>query len=382
MEIIQEGKVKFYASRDKAGKISKELEVFYNPVMKFNRDVAVLLLNSYGQKGLIMCDLMAGSGVRSLRFLKELKPGIIDKLVVNDYDERFQELFKKNLELNGIKEKSIEEKKIEVKSMDANRLLLDSMGFDYIDIDPFGSPNDFLENSIVRLSRKGILAVTATDTAPLAGTFPDACMRKYWAKPLRNHLMHEIGLRILIRKIQLIGAQHDKALIPIFAYYKDHYFRIFFKCVKGKQECDKLFEEHKYFLYCNNCQSFWTSNINHGICCNEDMEYAGPLWIGELFDKTLAKKVANADKEDKFLQTILYESKIDKIGFYDIHALAKRHKFSIPNYERLLATLNKKGKAHNYASRTHFSEKGVKTTLTVRELLKEIHADFLSSTGK
>lgn len=369
MDIILEGDAKFYASKDKKGKISKELDVFYNPVMKFNRDVSVLLLNALGETHLKICDLMAGSGVRSLRFLKELKKGIIDRLVVNDYSENFEELFKKNLKLNSIKEND----RIEIKSMDANTLLLDSMGFDYIDIDPFGSPNDFLDASITRLSRRGILAVTATDTAPLAGTFPDACQRKYWAKPLRNHLMHEIGLRILIRKIQFIGAQHDKALIPIYAYYRDHYFRIFFKCVKGKQECDKILSQHQYFLYCTNCQSFWTSSINYGICCNKDMEYAGPLWTGELFDSILAKKILSIDKENRFLKTIYEESKIDAIGFYDIHALAKKHKFAIPNYERLLVALNKKGKS----SRTHFTEQGIKTTLNVRELLKVIHALFL-----
>lgn len=365
MEIISEGKVKFYASRDKAGKISKELEVFYNPVMTFNRDVSVLLLNALNQKGLQMCDLMAGSGVRSLRFLKELKQGIINHLVVNDYDDGFQELLKKNLKLNSIKEND----KIEIKSMDANKLLLDSIGFDYIDIDPFGSPNNFLENAIVRLSRRGILALTATDTAPLAGTFPNTCMRKYWAKPLSNHLMHEIGLRILIRKVQLLGVQHDKALIPIYSYFKDHYFRIFFRCIKGKKECDKILLQHNYFLYCNNCQSFRTSKINHGICCNNEMEYAGPLWIGELFNSALAKKILSMDKENRFLKTIYEESKIDAIGFYDIHVLAKKHKFAIPNYEKLLVALNKNGKS----SRTHFSEQGIKTTLNVRELLKEIH---------
>ncbi len=365
MDMIVEGSARFFASKDKAGKISKELEVFYNPVMKFNRDVSIYLLNALGEKHLQVCDLMAGSGVRSLRFLKELKPGIIDRLVVNDYDEGFQDLFKKNIGLNEIDGKK---SNVYVYSMDANNLLLESAGFDYIDIDPFGSPNDFLENSIVRLSRKGILAVTATDTAPLAGTFPDACLRKYWAKPLNNHLMHEIGLRILIRKVQLLGAQHDKALIPIYSYFKDHYFRIFFKCVKGKKECDKILRQHEYLLYCNTCQSFWNSPINHGCCCNKDMEHVGPLWIGGLWDMKLAKKISDADKEKKFLHTIYSESKIDGMGFYDIHALAKRHKFAIPNYEKLLVALNKKGKA----SRTHFSEQGIKTNLNVRELLSEI----------
>jgi len=367
MDILIEGNAKFYASRDMAGKISKKLEVFYNPIMKFNRDVSILLLNNLGEKNLQACDLMAGSGVRSLRFITELKSGIVDRLIVNDYNEKFEELFKKNLELNNIDHKK---SNVHIYSMDANKLLLESNGFDYIDIDPFGSPNDFLENAIVRLSRGGILAVTATDTAPLAGTFPDACQRKYWAKPLNNHMMHEIGLRILIRKVQLLGAQHEKALLPIYSYFKDHYFRVFFKCVKGKKECDRTLQQHKYLLYCNNCQSFWFSKINHGMCCNNDMEQAGPLWTGDLWNKTLAKKISDADKNNKFLNMICEESNIDAIGFYDIHSLAKKHKFAIPNYEQLLIVLNKKGKS----SRTHFSEHGIKTKLNVRELMKEIHA--------
>ena len=44
--------------------------------------------------------------------------------------------------------------------------------------------------------------------------------------------MHEIGLRILIRRVQLAGSVYDKALIPILSYSKEHYMRVFFKCEK------------------------------------------------------------------------------------------------------------------------------------------------------
>ena len=101
-----------------------------------------------------------------------------------------------------------------VQDKDANMFILESSGFDYIDIDPFGSPNFLLDSSVKRISRGGILAVTATDTSALAGSYPDACRRKYWAEPLRSEMMHEAGLRILIRKGQLIGAQFEKALTP------------------------------------------------------------------------------------------------------------------------------------------------------------------------
>ena len=374
-----EGNAKFYASKDINGKISKELDVFYNPVMKFNRDVSVLLLNTAGVKDFQIADIMAGSGVRSIRFLLELKKSIIKNITVNDYDKNFVSLFKKNLRANKISKNN----KIILSSEEANMLLLKSKGFDYIDIDPFGSPNDFLELSCVRISRGGILAVTATDTAPLSGTYPDACQRKYWAKPLRNNLMHEIGLRILIRKVQMIGAQHDKALVPIYSYFKDHYNRIFFKCIKSKHEVDKLFEQHKYFLYCDKCMTFTTSEYNYLRCerCNLVMTYAGPVWVGKLYDKQLTEKIFKNNKHkenERFLDVIMQESKLDDpkfIGFYEIHELCKYYKKVIPNFDLLIPKIVNMGYS---VSRTHFTPIGIKTNMPIDELLRVIDI----STGK
>lgn len=372
MHLISEGKAKFYASKDKNGKISKELEVFYNPVMKFNRDVSILLLNNVGLRKMQIADIMAGSGVRSIRFLLELKKSIIENITVNDYDEGFGTLFRKNLKLNGIKKS----KNIIISEEDANLMLLKSKGFDYIDIDPFGSPNDFLDSSIVRLSRGGILAVTATDTAPLSGTYPDTCQRNYWAKPLRNSLMHEVGLRILIRKVQLIGAQHDKALIPIYCYFKDHYNRLFFKCIKSKDECDRLIAQHKYLLYCNKCMIFKSSEYNYGMCekCSEKYLYAGPLWIGRLCDEKIAELIYKNNEDTvnkKFMMTLSMESSLNPgiVGFYDIHELCKHYKKKIPSFDLLIKKIGDLG---YIVSRTHFTPLGIRTNMPVKELVRSI----------
>jgi tRNA (guanine26-N2/guanine27-N2)-dimethyltransferase len=373
VDLTIEGKAKFYASKDKDGKISRELEVFYNPIMKFNRDVSILVLNNSGVKNFQVADIMAGSGVRSLRFLLELKKGVMKTLFVNDIDKNFVSLFKKNLKLNNIKLN----KNILITSEDANMMLLGYNGCDYIEIDPFGSPNDFLASSIVRLSRGGILAVTGTDTASLSGTHLNTCLRSYWGKPLHNGLMHEVGLRILVRKIQLVGAQHDKALIPIYSYFKDHYNRLFFRCIKGKLEVDKLIDQHKYLLYCNKCMNFKVSEYNYLKCdkCNEMMIYSGPMWVGKLYDEKLAEKIfkSNKDKANtRFLEMIMQESKLDArgiIGFYDIHELCQYYKKTIPGSETLMKMIADKG--YN-VSRTHFTLLGIKTDMSVDELFRTI----------
>jgi len=342
--------------------VSKDMDVFYNPVMKLNRDVSVLLLDSVCRGGLGVGLPLAATGVRGIRFLLELKKNKIKEVHFNDYNKNFKRIIKNNLELNKknfTSQNSLEEnglgKRIMIKNQDANLFLLNSTGFDYIDIDPFGTPVPFLESSVKRISRNGILAVTATDTSALCGTYPKACLRKYWAVPLRNELMHEVGLRILIRKVQLIGAQYEKAFIPIFSYSKDHYMRVFFRCEKGKTGVDKVLGQHDCF------------------------EGAGPMWLGRLWDKTLVNKMyklinnKNFDNNKeliKFLGIVKEECKINTIGFYDLHKIVKRKK--IRRIPRTLDLIKKIRKLGYKASETHFSEVGVRSDIKLKRLLDVI----------
>jgi tRNA (guanine26-N2/guanine27-N2)-dimethyltransferase len=324
--------------------VSKEMDVFYNPVMKFNRDISILLLSSIDKNGLNIADPLAGSGIRSIRFLLELKKSKIKSISINDYSLSAVKSIKSNLRLNKIKIND----KIILRNEDANLFLLNSQGFDYIDIDPFGTPNSYLDSAVRRISREGILAVTATDTSALCGTYPKACLRKYWAVPLRNELMHEVGIRILIRKVQLIGAQFNKALVPVFSYSKDHYMRIFFKVEKSKEEVDKVLKQHGHF---------------------EDI---GPIWKGSLWDKKLVEKMGKGNKveeNNKILGIILEESRVGGIGFYDLHKIAKRYKVKIPKKEELIKKLKKKGYK---ACETHFSGRGVRSDISLEKLLKII----------
>ena len=343
---IQEGKALLNIPIEK--KISKKLPIFYNPIMKLNRDISIILINTHQKKELQIALPLAGTGIRGIRFLLELKKNKIKHLYLNDYSEKAIELIKENLKLNKLKTKT--QKITTLSTKDANLFLLNSKGFDYIDIDPFGTPNQFLDSAIIRLSRNGILAVTATDTSALCGTYPNSCLRKYWATHNTNTIMHELGLRILIRKVQLIASQHEKALTPIFSYSKDHYMRVFFECEKSKQKTDKILKQHEI--------------INN----------YGPLWTGQLWDQKLTAKILkNTQKTDKelhqFISIIAEESKINTVGFFNIHQIVKQHKLkTIPKKEALFKEISKKYKI----SLTHFNPISIKSTISLRELIKTI----------
>jgi len=339
-------------------KISKDMPVFYNPAMALNRDLSVLLLRAIGMKKIRVGDVLAGSGVRSIRFLLELPKISVESISINDGGQEANRLIKRNLALNGLSK----DKRITITKKDANLAILESSGFDYIDIDPFGSPAPFLDASCKRISRGGIIAITATDTAPLCGTYPRTCLRRYWAMPKKCGMMHEIGLRILIRKAQLIASQYEKALIPLFSYSHEHYFRVFLRCDRGNTAVDAMMKQH-------------------GM-----LDGAGPLWLGSLWNiplvekmvsitqKGAGKKKSKTGKNERqrdglglLLDIISKEMLIPSAGFHDTHELAKQEKILIPSREKLIAAISKEGFA---VSQTHFKGEGLRSTIPRQELIK------------
>ena len=334
--MIEEGSARL--DIDVPKKISKSLPIFYNPVMKLNRDVSIDVVNSYFAVLPRVALPLSGSGIRGIRFLKECN---VKEVYFNDYMDDFDGKIRKNFELNKIKSGFV------VSNKDANIFLLDSKGFDYIDVDPFGTPNPFLDSAVQRIARNGILAVTATDTSALAGTYPSVCMRNYDAKPLRNWLKHVVGIRILIRKVQVIGAQYEKALYPILSYSKDHYYRVFFRCVKSKEKATEIVKNHSYLIYDpeNISYSFSKDSIGYGKL------YSGKLW------EICTSHIKHINDE------MAFEGK-----YFDVHFFCEKLRLAIPSFAFIFDRLSSKGFK---VSRSHFSPHYIKTDAS-SDVLKKI----------
>ncbi len=395
-------------------KISRELPVFYNPEMRLNRDISIFFLKAVAKKGMILGFPLAGTGIRGIRMLAELESNTIKKACFNDYNEKAVETIKNNLLLNKeLLEKKLKKKlselikeDIEISCKEANIFLGCHEAFDYIDIDPFGSPNQFLDTSIKKLKHKGILAVTATDTAALCGSYAKACKRKYWAEPERNELMHETGIRILIRKVQLIAAQYSIALVPCYSYARKHYFRVFFEARKGKKEADKIILQHKI-----------ADTESHSF---QKSKKAGPLWAGKLYSKEIAAKIAElaeisykkaesgkkkgkksatkayvdckrennsikgiTKEEITLIKRIAEEAAIEGCYFYDLHKAAKSLKLrAMPRIDDIIDEIKKKNAA---CSRTHFSAYGIKAEISKEEfigIIKKLEKRLLRNSAK
>ncbi|MDD5181934.1 MAG: tRNA (guanine(10)-N(2))-dimethyltransferase [Candidatus Nanoarchaeia archaeon] len=353
LEKISEGKAALYVS--KGAKISKELEVFYNPAKEFDRDLSVLLVKAAKKKTVL--DLLAASGARGIRLAKEAGC----KVTFNEVSKDAVKVLKKNLKINKLKSK--------VYNLDANRFLAQSYDkFDFIDIDPFGSPINFVFNSIKRLDKNGILAVTATDTAPLYGVYKYTCMKKYGSVPYHTKISHEFGLRILAKAVIELAAKWNVSLTPIFAHATQHYYRIYFQ--HRRSHADELMKQIGFIHFCEKCKARFSSGFNfqQSCGCGGKLQSAGPLYLGSLWNEELVKqmeseqiKVFGRTKYHNFLAVLMEESRINIPYYFEIMEFAKIE----PRTDAVIKKLNEIG---FLVSRTHFSDKGIRTNASISKL--------------
>lgn len=374
-EEISEGSTKIIVPkvRSSGGPLTSKTPVFYNPIMEFNRDVSVLVVSRLVEDGgKEILDGLAGTGIRGVRFANEIERKA--SVTINDWNPVAHKFIKKNIEMNRLKNAAYS-------GEDLNILLSRDRGrYDYIDIDPFGSPVMFFDSAIRSIKDNGIVGVTATDTAPLCGTYPKTCLRRYGSHSLRTSYMHETGIRILLASFAKTAMRYDCNIAPMLVHSTDHYFRFYARVEKktaktkislenigyvmhdfktGKRE---IFSEVEFFNISTNYKKFLEPHNKIGII--------GPLWIGILFDREIVKKLPI----EKQLGTIKRIKKMQKLWieeynavplFYDMNEIASNLKMSPPKLEEIIERLKEQ---KFKAGHTHFSPTGFKTNATIEDI--------------
>ena len=386
-ESIEEGKAKIVVPKlelslaESSEHVPSKTPVFYNPRMELNRDLAVLVLQAYQRtvnREIMVCEPLTGSGVRGIRFAKEVKG--LEKVLVNDIRPEAAKLAQHNVEKNRTS------RKVEVFSEDANFLLSQFAAprkrFDYIDIDPFGSPVTYLDSAIRSLRNGGLLALTATDLAPLCGVHPNACIRKYGGKPLRTEYCHELALRLLVGCVVMMAAKHGVGAQVIFSYSEHNYVRTYILLSYGAKKADKSVESIGYVQHCFACfhRHFWygiTSYLDKACPeCGSKLSSAGPLWLGQLWNKQFCYKLKKEVEASnlrlkpqilRLLFLVLGESEAP-VTYFVVDKLCDKWGLAIPSFLKVVDELRKRGYV---AVPTHFSPKALRTNAPAR-VMKEI----------
>jgi len=345
---VEEGRVKINVK-----------DVFYNPRMRFCRDLDVLVFKSLEEKREFL-DALAGTGIRGIRAKVE---GDYENVVFNDRDLRAVEVIRENLKLNGIEG--------EVYNKDAN-ILMRERRFWHIDLDPFGTPSEFMDSA--SYSVKKYLSITATDTAAFCGSATESGLRKYFVFSEMTDIYHEVGLRAFIGYIARELAKYEKGLDVLVCWAREHYYRVHLRVKKSLRESKKSIKNLGYLLYCPICLN--RGFIGLGECvenceCGYRFRVYGPIWLGSIRDEEVVEKMLKYAEEnvEKFVRSLSEE--LDIPLAYNIHSLSKKLKINPPKMENVIESLRERGFK---ASRAHYSGVVVKTDAKLKDLISLLNS--------
>jgi tRNA (guanine26-N2/guanine27-N2)-dimethyltransferase len=390
-ETITEGKVNVVAPKLTAyvkkpsDYAPSKAPVFYNPVMELNRDLAVIVLQTHQKllgREVSVCEPLTGCGLRGARFAVEVEG--VSNVFLNDIKPESARLARFNAELNKV------EDRVEVANEDANLFLSRNAAprkrFDYIDIDPFGPPVPYMDSAIRALHNGGLLALTATDMAPLCGVHARACLRKYGGQPLRTEYCHELAVRLLTGCLTMMAAKHAISIEVKFSHSIDHYVRTYATVHYGARRADKSIQQMGYILHCFSCFHRETvtgiaSPMKH-VCpnCGARLSVAGPLWLGRIADKKFCsimeqeiegRMLRQEKKILKMLSLIKSEAEAP-VTYFTVDKICDKLNLPVPAQKKVLDKVREAG---FQAVLTHFNSRGFRTDAPAN-IVKEVITDL------
>jgi tRNA (guanine26-N2/guanine27-N2)-dimethyltransferase len=380
-EIVKEGKVQVLvpqlsAFREQPSDYApSKAPVFYNPVMELNRDLAILVTRVYQKqvdREISVCEPLTSSGIRGVRLATEVNNV---RVTLSDINEHAFQLAKQNVAMNKL------ENRVTVHHKDANCLLschsAPHKRFDVVDVDPFGSPVPHMDSAFRALRNKGVLALTATDLAPLCGVHVKACLRRYGGKPLRTEYCHEIAIRLLVGCVAATAAKQDIGIKVLLSHSTDHYIRAYAEIAYGAKKADDSVKNLGYIWHCFNCLHRETAKTAFSLVecpeCGDRMDYAGPLWLGNIQDESFCELLRKENTRVAFRNSVRIDALLSLAGYeseapalhYVVDEFSSKLQLPEPSLLSIIKMLLERGFE---AGPTHFNSRGFRTNASASEI--------------
>ena len=284
---------------------------FLNPAMAPARTRSVLLLADALEHDWLVkpghdlraLDALCATGVRVRRWRNEIPAAHQSRLRItaNDLDESALEWLKSThtqYPPTVVVNHALEDDRYErppsgtmhdgifVMQNDA-RIALMEAAYQWVDLDPFGSPVNFLDSAVQGLSRVAFLEVTATDTAALTGSSPSSQQRRYGAKGIVDSYAHDDAVRVLLGLIATTAARHDRCVEPVLALFDGHHVRVSVKVRRSRDGASDVLASMGWRVR----EQGGTYRFVHHPGPDQIERASGPMWTGPLWDKTIAGRL-------------------------------------------------------------------------------------------
>ncbi|MFQ6106577.1 MAG: tRNA (guanine(10)-N(2))-dimethyltransferase [Thermoplasmata archaeon] len=324
---------------------------FYNPLMRTNRDVTILITMNELHDGARLLDGLAATGVSGIRIALEADQEF--EITLNDRNPTCRDLILSNIKRN-------EARGCTATNEDLNCILARHR-FDFVDVDPFGAPVRFVEGALCATANGGIVGITATDTPVLCGSRKRACVRRYDSIPRKTEYCHELGLRILLGYIARVAARFDRGIEPLLCFSTDHYFRAIVRVRKGAGKANETLRRLGYLH---------EKGLERRLL--PEAGIAGPLWSDVLLDSCFLGAIrlpSHFPHKVSRLLDLWREEALSPPLFYTTSEVAKGFLANPPAIDDLIAALKDRG---FLATRTHFKPDAFKTNADIETLEKVV----------
>lgn len=244
-------------------------------------------------------EALSASGLRSMRYARELPAGRVDLIIVNDLEREAQAAIQQNIHFNRLQDSGLAIPNagdaVLVMHLAARGVVVPGMEwigggsgqvakavgaaaaaaapaaapapssaaptppflFDVIDLDPYGTAAPFLDSAISAIADGGLLAVTCTDMAVLAGNHMDVCHSKYGSLPAKARHYNEQALRIVLACIEGHANRHKKTIKPLLSISVDFYVRVFVTVHSSPLAANDAPSRLANVHQCTGCDAYW-----------------------------------------------------------------------------------------------------------------------------
>lgn len=196
-------------------------------------------------------EALSATGLRAIRYAKEIPH--LAYVVANDLSAAAVDQIKLNSEHNGTANL------VRPNQGDARSVMYTSTNkYNVIDLDPYGSAAPFLDAAVQAIEDGGLLVVTCTDLAVLAGdSHPEKCWSQYGGTTIKqSDFCHEQALRMVINSIAVCAARYGRAIKPLLSLSIDFYVRLFIRVDTRPARVKHLMSNTMLTYQCSGCKSF------------------------------------------------------------------------------------------------------------------------------
>jgi tRNA (guanine26-N2/guanine27-N2)-dimethyltransferase len=169
----------------------------------------------------------------------------------------------------------------------------------------------------------------------------------------------------------------------LFSHSTNHYIRLYSSISYGAKKADESLEKMGFILHCFKClhRETYLGIISAGLenrCseCGSNLKFAGPLWLGSIYDIEFCKKMEENLKileylggEAKRIASLIMDEADAPVSYYVIDKISERAGLPTPPLKNVIENIRSMGFK---AVRTHFNSRGLKTDAQSSIVIKAV----------